>query len=369
MERNFRKYAFRTKKMNRVLQKVLLIWIVALFSSISIAADLIPRSPAPMLSIKTWYKGQPIKALNPDKIYIVEFWATWCGPCRESMPHLTELAKKNPDVTVIGVSVFEEDNGKNIKEFVKEAGSKMGYHVGYSGNTDGMAASWLRAAKQSVIPAAFIVQNNVIQWIGHPATLENVLKQIKEKKWTIAHAKKLFASSNIDKEDHQAARTQLGDAQDLLHSGKFSEALKILQDIEIKFPSHRMEVMCWRWTIEMKKDHAAWEKHLAELVSKKDPKEMQALNFFVLVQGSNSGNPAEGIRVLNLLLPTVAPDDYHSRLNAAMFYDAIGKPEEALKYMDQTLVAFKLHSDSKDNKIVLEAFERRRSAYMAKLKG
>jgi len=50
-----------------------------------------------------------VKGFDKDKTYVVEFWATWCGPCKATIPHLTKLQKEHPDVTFIGVSVFEND--------------------------------------------------------------------------------------------------------------------------------------------------------------------------------------------------------------------------------------------------------------------
>ena len=60
--------------------------------------------PAPPLKVSKWLQGEPVKAFEPGKVYVVEFWATWCGPCIAFMPHLAELQAeyKDKSVTVIG---------------------------------------------------------------------------------------------------------------------------------------------------------------------------------------------------------------------------------------------------------------------------
>src|SRR5947207_6844570 len=90
------------------------------------ADELSVGDPAPKLEVKEFVKGDPVKSLEKGKVYVVEFWATWCGPCRATIPHLTELQKKHKDVTFIGVSVFErERDAAKVKPFVAEMGEKM----------------------------------------------------------------------------------------------------------------------------------------------------------------------------------------------------------------------------------------------------
>lgn len=143
-------------------------------------------SPAPELKVK-WIKGTPIGKWDPEKLYVVEFWATWCGPCRENMPHLSELARKNAGkVEVIGVNVWEkvpagkpyEDCHPKVEAFVKNMGNSMDYHVALDLNGQPMAKNWLAAAGESGIPVAFIVKAGKIVWKGHPQGLEKTLESI-----------------------------------------------------------------------------------------------------------------------------------------------------------------------------------------------
>lgn len=144
--------------------------------------------PAPPLKVAEWVKGGPIAGLEPGKVYVVEFWATWCGPCRVSIPHLTEMAEKLKDkVTFIGVDAFEHPSGPTdtsyyakVRSFVQDMGDKMAYNVAMDGPDGVMAKTWMVAAAQPGIPTAFVVdKQGRIAWIGHPmGGLDKVLDKI-----------------------------------------------------------------------------------------------------------------------------------------------------------------------------------------------
>src|SRR5690242_11497781 len=66
---------------------------------------------APPLKIKKWVKGSSVDLAKNrgKKIYVLEFWATWCGPCKESIPHLTEMQQEHKKDGVVIIGVSDED--------------------------------------------------------------------------------------------------------------------------------------------------------------------------------------------------------------------------------------------------------------------
>lgn len=170
-------------------------------STAASGASLKIGDPAPKLQVGKWVQGEPVKGFEPGQTYIVEFWATWCGPCRVSIPHLNELHEKFKDkkLTVIGQDVWERDETL-VEPFIKKMGDKMTYRVALddkSADKDGaMATTWMKAAGQNGIPSAFVVNSEgKIAWIGHPMTMkESLLEDILAGRYDLKKAAAEFAA-------------------------------------------------------------------------------------------------------------------------------------------------------------------------------
>lgn len=141
---------------------------------------------APPIKYSKWLKGTPVTTYSDDKLYVLEFWATWCGPCIAAMPHLSDLADKYKDkATFIGVNVFEKTGDKpyetaipNVTRFVNSSANRMRYNIVADNNAQDMGNHWLKAAGQHGIPTTFVVQKGMIVWIGHPIKLDSVMDPI-----------------------------------------------------------------------------------------------------------------------------------------------------------------------------------------------
>ena len=68
--------------------------------------------------------GEEVKLTDyEEKIVILDFWATWCGPCRRGIPDLVSIQKEyKDDVVVIGISLDQPSTQRNIKPFVDHFG-------------------------------------------------------------------------------------------------------------------------------------------------------------------------------------------------------------------------------------------------------
>jgi len=119
--------------------------------------------PMPRLTVGEWISPKPVSADElAGRPYVLEFWATWCPPCRTSIPHLVKLASKFQPrgLIMIGLSRDKPDQVAKVKSFYAEY--KMNYLVA-------MDAGMGDKLPMRGIPHAFVVdQTGLISWAGHP---------------------------------------------------------------------------------------------------------------------------------------------------------------------------------------------------------
>ncbi|RMF39215.1 MAG: TlpA family protein disulfide reductase [Planctomycetota bacterium] len=241
-------------------------------------------SKAPPLHVEHWLsngngKFQPVTQFEPGKIYVVEFWATWCGPCIQSMPHLAQLQKEYADKGVQIISISDEDL-ETVQAFLKRKtpqaeaaeqaaeGEKTQPQLdsldfpktfgeltsAYCLTTDPDGSSqkdYMEAAAQNGIPTAFIVgRDGVIEWIGHPMEMDGPLAQVVAGTWDRkAFAEKLRAE--------QEAEKAMQDIFQLLQNQEFDQALSKLDEAIKKSDSLQLKVLKLQILLATEKTDAA----------------------------------------------------------------------------------------------------------------
>ena len=176
-----------------------LVWIQSFSIGKVVPERLGVGSTAPKLNVAHWIqngggKFKKVTTFESGKVYVVEFWATTCGPCVQSMPHLAELQTKFADKGLQIISISSEPLDE-VKQFLKkqiplEDGTKVSIDEvtkAYCLTTDPDGSSdsdYMAAAAQDGIPCAFIVGKDAkIEWIGHPMEMDDVLDSVLGDSW------------------------------------------------------------------------------------------------------------------------------------------------------------------------------------------
>ncbi|MGQ9592387.1 MAG: redoxin domain-containing protein [Planctomycetota bacterium] len=169
-------------------------------SALEVGDAAVPVAPS------EWINAPPGFAWNQleGRLVLVEKWATWCGPCRQTIPHLNELFHKyeKKGLTIIGVS---DEAAGVVKSFLQKV--EMQYTIAIGGADEYKTAS---------IPHAWLVSpERKIVWKGHPSGLQDSL--IEE------HLKTVSLSPRF------ALPPELKAAEKQLNSGNYAAGLKALE--------------------------------------------------------------------------------------------------------------------------------------------
>lgn len=208
--------------------------------------------PAPPLKYSKWLQGsEPITEIDNNKLYVLEFWATWCGPCIAAMPHLSELSKKYVGkIEFIGCDVWENKYGgpkdqesylEKVSRFTQDQYKKgrLTYNVIADNTAEDMGNGWLTAAGLEGIPSSFVIEKGRIAWIGHPLYLDSILIAIIDGKYDVQAEKKRLVQQAKEREKRSAGYKQaIKEYKDAEGAKDYDKALQLMDSAISKFPTY-----------------------------------------------------------------------------------------------------------------------------------
>lgn len=277
---------------------------------------------APALTSAAWVKNGPADV--GKGLLLVEFWATWCGPCKTTIPHLTKLGKRYGDkLTIAGLSSEEEEV---VKPFVTAQGPAMDYHVGVA--DEALNQSYMEG--RDGIPFSFLIgADGVVLWVGHPMEIEPVLAAVVAGTFD-AKAASLRAKKH--QELQELLQQDPGADQEGFLAKVSAQAAALLKDD----PSDEMAFQVSVGVAKHRKDSAGVRTVLASLpIAQLSGSRAAELAITI------SGDPAVADRNLDIAWAladravSAAPTEANSHLAAARVRYALGMLEEAILAQEQ----------------------------------
>jgi thiol-disulfide isomerase/thioredoxin len=276
-------------------------------------------------------KNVDLASLN-GKMVIVDFWASWCGPCMEEAPHIVQINQKYAaqGLQMIGVSLDSDQSA--MMQIVKDKGFVWPQFFDGGGWQNRIAQAW----GVDSIPQTFIISpQGEVLWRGHPAMVDDPLTKAMQE-----HPPQL-----VDPQTLAAANANLDKVEAAISSGKFADAIKLLGAFP---PAARAEpAVAKRDDADIKQLNGAADTAMAQV----DPL-IEAKNYMQAVtqlkqlvnamSGTDEGKKAQQkLNALRAEPAAAAAIAQAAREDSANFTLAIAQKLQAAKRDHQAYIAYK----------------------------
>jgi len=293
-----------------------------------------------------WLQGSPVSEFEEGKVYVLDFWATWCGPCIASIPHINEISKKYEDqgVTVIGAAIWPRSGMTPTDEFVDERGDGMRYPI--AEDIDGkLARKYMDATGSAGIPTIMIVdQKGRLAWKGHPmAGFDDALASVVAGEHDIDKAKQIAEREAKSEQHLQAAQQRAGQGD---WEGAVEEIEKIIA-LEIPTSGYyklvKFQLLAAEPQANQPERANAYAKELLESEMAEDVEMMASLAGYIV-----AAPIAEGHRDLDLAMRAAqnavkhaSETDFIAHASHAAVLGAQGKNKEAVEAQEKAIASAK----------------------------
>ena len=191
---------------NRRIGILVVVWALVGASAEPAQPALAVGDVAPPLTVTSWIRGGPGEVVEPGWISVVEFWATWCGPCLANIPHLTELQRRYRDSNLAVIGATGPDDWGNtetaVRKFIEAKGPALDYAIAWLPESRGAKDRgihrnpWFRAAGLQGLPCAFVIdRTGHIAFVGDPMQLDVVLDAMVKDKFDLPAARAQYLQS------------------------------------------------------------------------------------------------------------------------------------------------------------------------------
>jgi thiol-disulfide isomerase/thioredoxin len=134
--------------------------------------------PMPALEVSGWVNGQVATEQMKGKVVVVDFYATWCGPCMAAIPHNNEMLKKYKDQGLVIVGVCTSANGQEkMNQVAKDRGME------YPTARDPQLKSQKTWAVHYYPTYAIMDRKGIVRAVGvKTSSVEDVVKKLLDEK-------------------------------------------------------------------------------------------------------------------------------------------------------------------------------------------
>ena len=132
----------------------------------------------PKINFRTMDGKQVTNETLKGHVVVIDFWATWCGPCIQVMPHMKELYEKYSPMGVVVLGVSLDRSRKDLQRFLKAHKIAWPQFFDDVQGPGKMADEW----KVNSIPRVFILApDGTVFWTGHPDAMDQPMAEAVEK--------------------------------------------------------------------------------------------------------------------------------------------------------------------------------------------
>jgi thiol-disulfide isomerase/thioredoxin len=296
--------------------------------------------PAPPLRADKWLNGPEVGKFEADKVYVVDFWATWCGPCIQMMPHLAELGREHKDqgLVVVAATTIDRINPlAAVESFVEKRGKELGFPFAVA-ETEVLNRTYMEASGSNSLPTTFVIDKaGKVAFIGHPMQLDDVLPRVLDGTWR----------GQPDIDAMAKAEDEL-DAIFVKSEKDAAGAVKDLADFEARYPYKARQPMFQVSKVVLLAQARQFDeaRKLTEgLIPKlKEKKDARLLHTMRQVWSDKGLNPDRkhvelAVKAAEAALEVQGEKDWQALIGVAEAHHTAGNKAKAVEYAEKAIAA------------------------------